>query len=87
MVEVTQPRDHYRTYSLMGGLFCERSFGPVKSWECHCGKYKRCSIKDQFATVLGSKVTEKKVRKKRMGDNKSRIGGASCSQFGISILK
>ena len=45
--EVTQPETiNYRTYKPeMGGLFCERIFGPVKDWECHCGKYKRIRYK------------------------------------------
>ena len=65
--EVTQPETiNYRTYKPeMGGLFCER-FGPVKDWECHCGKYKRICIKELFV-IDGVEVTEKKVRRERMG--------------------
>ncbi len=53
--EVTQP------------LFCERIFGPVKDWECHCGKYKRIRYKGIICDRCGVEVTEKKVRRVRMG--------------------
>ncbi len=51
----------------MGGLFCERIFGPVKDWECHCGKYKRIRYKGIICDRCGVEVTEKKVRRERMG--------------------
>ncbi len=67
--EVTQPETiNYRTYKPeMGGLFCERIFGPVKDWECHCGKYKRIRYKGIICDRCGVEVTEKKVRRDRMG--------------------
>jgi DNA-directed RNA polymerase subunit beta' len=67
--EVTQPETiNYRTYKPeMGGLFCERTFGPTKDWECHCGKYKRIRYKGIICDRCGVEVTEKKVRRERMG--------------------
>ncbi|MCE2733614.1 MAG: DNA-directed RNA polymerase subunit beta' [Flammeovirgaceae bacterium] len=67
--EVTQPETiNYRTYKPeMGGLFCERIFGPVKDWECHCGKYKRIRYKGIICDRCGVEITEKKVRRERMG--------------------
>ncbi|MFN3528757.1 MAG: DNA-directed RNA polymerase subunit beta' [Bacteroidia bacterium] len=67
--EVTKPETiNYRTYKPeMGGLFCERIFGPVKDYECHCGKYKRIRYKGIVCDRCGVEVTEKKVRRERMG--------------------
>ncbi|MFY8034747.1 MAG: DNA-directed RNA polymerase subunit beta' [Flexibacteraceae bacterium] len=67
--EVRQPETiNYRTYKPeMDGLFCERIFGPVKDWECHCGKYKRIRYKGIICDRCGVEVTEKKVRRERMG--------------------
>ena len=67
--EVTVPETiNYRTFKPeMGGLFCERTFGPVKDWECHCGKYKRIRYKGIICDRCGVEVTEKKVRRERMG--------------------
>ncbi len=67
--EVLKPETiNYRTYKPeMGGLFCERIFGPVKDWECHCGKYKRIRYKGIICDRCGVEVTEKKVRRERMG--------------------
>lgn len=67
--EVIKPETiNYRTYKPeMGGLFCERIFGPVKDWECHCGKYKRIRYKGIICDRCGVEVTEKKVRRERMG--------------------
>ncbi|OJW69327.1 MAG: DNA-directed RNA polymerase subunit beta' [Candidatus Amoebophilus sp. 36-38] len=67
--EVTQPETiNYRTYKPeMKGLFCERIFGPVKDWECHCGKYKRIRYKGIICDRCGVEVTEKKVRRERTG--------------------
>jgi len=66
--EVTAPETiNYRTFKPeMGGLFCERTFGPVKDWECHCGKYKRIRYKGIICDRCGVEVTEKKVRRERM---------------------
>ncbi len=67
--EVTQPETvNYRTHKPeMKGLFCERIFGPVKDWECHCGKYKRIRYKGIICDRCGVEVTERKVRRVRMG--------------------
>ena len=67
--EVTQPETiNYRTYKPeIKGLFCERIFGPIKDWECHCGKYKRIRYRDIICDKCGVEVTEKKVRRERMG--------------------
>ena len=67
--EVVKPETiNYRTYKPeMGGLFCERIFGPVKDYECACGKYKRIRYKGIVCDRCGVEVTEKKVRRERMG--------------------
>ncbi|MDD3280336.1 MAG: DNA-directed RNA polymerase subunit beta' [Bacteroidales bacterium] len=67
--EVTKPETiNYRTYKAeRDGLFCERIFGPVKDWECHCGKYKRIRYKGIVCDHCGVEVTERKVRRERMG--------------------
>ncbi len=67
--EVLKPETiNYRTYKPeMDGLFCERIFGPVKDWECHCGKYKGIRYKGIICDRCGVEVTEKKVRRERMG--------------------
>lgn len=67
--EVTKPETiNYRTFKPeMGGLFCERIFGPVKDYECHCGKYKRIRYKGIVCDRCGVEVTEKRVRRERMG--------------------
>lgn len=67
--EVTKPETiNYRTYKPEpNGLFCERIFGPVKDWECHCGKYKRIRYRGIVCDRCGVEVTEKKVRRERIG--------------------
>ena len=67
--EVTKPETiNYRTYKPeRDGLFCERIFGPTRDWECHCGKYKRIRYKGIVCDRCGVEVTEKKVRRERMG--------------------
>ncbi|MBO6026027.1 MAG: DNA-directed RNA polymerase subunit beta' [Bacteroidales bacterium] len=67
--EVLKPETiNYRTYKPeRDGLFCERIFGPVKDWECHCGKYKRIRYRGTICDHCGVEVTEKKVRRERMG--------------------
>ena len=67
--EVTKPETiNYRTQKPeMGGLFCERIFGPTKDWECHCGKYKRIRYKGVVCDKCGVEVTKSKVRRDRMG--------------------
>ena len=67
--EVTKPETiNYRTYKPeRDGLFCEKIFGPVKDYECHCGKYKRLRYKGIVCDRCGVEVTEKKVRRERAG--------------------
>ena len=67
--EVLKPETvNYRTYKPeRDGLFCERIFGPSKDYECHCGKYKRIRYKGITCDRCGVEVTEKKVRRERMG--------------------
>ena len=67
--EVIHPETiNYRTLKPeMGGLFCEKIFGPVKDWECHCGKYKRIRYRGIVCDRCGVEVIEKKVRRERMG--------------------
>ena len=67
--EVTKPETiNYRTYKPeSGGLFCERVFGPTKDFECHCGKYKRIRYRGIVCDRCGVEVTEKKVRRERIG--------------------
>ena len=67
--EVLKPETiNYRTYKPeREGLFCERIFGPVKDYECHCGKYRRIRYKGIVCDRCGVEVTEKKVRRERMG--------------------
>lgn len=66
--EITKPETiNYRTLKPeMDGLFCERIFGPVKDWECHCGKYKRFRYKGIVCERCGVEVTEMRVRRHRM---------------------
>lgn len=67
--EVLKPETiNYRTYKPeRDGLFCERIFGPVRDYECHCGKYKRIRYKGIVCDRCGVEVTEKKVRRERRG--------------------
>ena len=67
--EVTKSETiHYRTLQPeMGGLFCERIFGPSNSWECFCGKYKRVRQKILICERCGVEVTDSRVRRHRMG--------------------
>ena len=67
--EVKKPETiNYRTLKPeKDGLFCERIFGPVKDWECHCGKYKRIRYKGVICDRCGVEVTKSKVRRERMG--------------------
>ena len=67
--EVKKPETiNYRTLKPeRDGLFCERIFGPMKDWECHCGKYKRVRYKGKICDRCGVEVTRSKVRRERMG--------------------
>lgn len=67
--EVRKPETiNYRTFKPeRDGLFCERIFGPVKDWECHCGRYKKVKFKGIVCDRCGVEVTRSKVRRERMG--------------------
>ena len=67
--EVTKPETiNYRTLKPeRDGLFCEKIFGPMKDWECHCGKYKRIRYKGKICERCGVEITRSKVRRERMG--------------------
>ena len=67
--EVKNPETiNYRTFKPEpGGLFCQRIFGPVRDYECACGKYKRIRFKDQVCDRCGVEVTTSRVRRERMG--------------------
>jgi len=67
--EVKNPETiNYRTFKPeKGGLFCERIFGPVKDWECSCGKYKRIKHRGVVCDRCGVEVTLARVRRERMG--------------------
>ena len=67
--EVTKPETiNYRTLKPeRDGLFCEKIFGPMKDWECHCGKYKRVRYKGKVCERCGVEITRAKVRRERMG--------------------
>ena len=67
--EVTKPETiNYRSFKPeKDGLFCEKIFGPVRDWECHCGKYKRIRYKGIICDRCGVEVTMKSVRRERMG--------------------
>src|SRR5512137_766189 len=67
--EVKNPETiNYRTFKPeKGGLFCERIFGPVKDWECYCGKYKRIKHRGVVCDRCGVEVTLARVRRERMG--------------------
>ncbi len=91
--EVLKPETiNYRTYKPeRDGLFCERIFGPVKDFECHCGKYKRIRYKGIVCDRCGVEVTEKKVRRERMGHIKlvvpaSHISGTSARCLTRSVI-
>ncbi len=81
--EVTKPETiNYRTYKPeRDGLFCERIFGPVKDFECHCGKYKGIRYKGIVCDRCGVEVTEKKVRRERMGHIKLEVPVAHIWYF------
>ena len=81
--EVTKPETiNYRTYKPeRDGLFCERIFGPCKDYECHCGKYKRIRYKGIVCDRCGVEVTEKKVRRERMGHIKLEVPVAHIWYF------
>ena len=72
--EVTKPETiNYRSFKPeRDGLFCERIFGPVKDWECQCGKYKRIRYRGVVCDRCGVEVTQARVRRERMGRSASR---------------
>ncbi len=67
--EVTKPETiNYRSFKPEpDGLFCEKTFGPIKNWECHCGKYKRIRYRGVVCDRCGVEVSHSKVRRERMG--------------------
>ncbi|CAM9107576.1 unnamed protein product [Chrysoparadoxa australica] len=67
--EVTKPETiNYRTFKPeIDGLFCEKIFGPIKNWECHCGKYKQVRHRGIICEKCGVEITESRVRRHRMG--------------------
>ncbi|GAB1350351.1 hypothetical protein MASR1M107_25660 [Ignavibacteriales bacterium] len=67
--EVTKPETiNYRSFRPeKDGLFCEKIFGPTRDWECYCGKYKRIRYKGIICDRCGVEVTQKSVRRERMG--------------------
>jgi DNA-directed RNA polymerase subunit beta' len=67
--EVTKPETiNYRSFKPeRDGLFCEKIFGPVRNWECNCGKYKRIRYRGVVCDRCGVEVTHSKVRRERMG--------------------
>ena len=69
MGEVTKPETiNYRSFRPeKDGLFCEKIFGPIRDWECACGKYKRIRYKGIVCDRCGVEVTQKSVRRERMG--------------------
>ena len=86
--EVLKPETiNYRTYKPeRDGLFCERIFGPVKDYECHCGKYKRIRYKGIVCDRCGVEVTEKKVRRERMGHISLHTSGTSVRFLRKSVI-
>ena len=67
--EVTKPETiNYRSYKPeKDGLFCEKIFGPIKDWECHCGKYRGIRYRGIVCDRCGVEITKKDVRRRRMG--------------------
>ncbi len=79
--EVKKPETiNYRTFKPeRDGLFCAKIFGPVKDWECNCGKYKRMKHKGVVCEKCGVEVILSKVRRERMGDKCLKLGGKDLS--------
>ena len=75
--EVTKPETiNYRSFKPeKDGLFCEKIFGPVKDWECNCGKYKRIRYRGVICDRCGVEVTQAKVRRERLGPHRARGAG------------
>ena len=78
--EVRKPETiNYRTFKPeRDGLFCERIFGPVRDWECNCGKYKWVKNKGVICDRCGVEVTESKVRRERMGHIELAVPDRAC---------
>ena len=83
--EVLKPETiNYRSYKPeKDGLFCEKIFGPVKDWECHCGKYKRIRYRGIVCDRCGVEVTRKTVRRERIGHIS--FSSSSCSYLVFTI--
>src|SRR2546429_1177026 len=91
--EVKNPETiNYRTFKPeKGGLFCERIFGPVKDWECSCGKYKRIKHRGVVCDRCGVEVTLARVRRERMGHIELAVPGChiwvyKCMPLGPGLL-
>src|SRR6266536_1866517 len=76
--EVTKPETiNYRSFKPeKDGLFCEKIFGPVKDWECNCGKYKRIRYRGVICDRCGVEVTQAKVRRERLGNIELAVPGS-----------
>ena len=79
--EVTKPETiNYRSFKPeKDGLFCEKIFGPVKDWECNCGKYKRIRYRGVICDRCGVEVTQAKVRRERPATSSLFTVSSSCS--------
>ena len=79
--EVTKPETiNYRSFKPeKDGLFCEKIFGPVKDWECNCGKYKRIRYRGVICDRCGVEVTQAKVRRERLGPHRAGRAGRRTS--------
>ena len=86
--EVLKPETiNYRTYKPeRDGLFCERIFGPVKDWECHCGKYKRIRYKNIVCDRCGVEITEKKVRRESISAAAAAAATFSAADFTAALI-
>ena len=86
--EVKNPETiNYRTFKPeKGGLFCERIFGPVKDWECSCGKYKRIKHRGVVCDRCGVEVTLARVRRERMGHIELAVPGFPHLVFQVHAL-
>ena len=68
------------------GLFCEKIFGPTRDWECYCGKYKRIRYKGIICDRCGVEVTQKSVRRERMGHIAPCRAGCAYMVFSVRCL-
>jgi DNA-directed RNA polymerase subunit beta' (EC 2.7.7.6) len=87
--EVLKPETiNYRTFKPdKDGLFCEKIFGPVKDWECHCGKYKGIRYRGIVCDRCGVEINLKSVRRERMGHINLCVPGCSYLVFQVNALQ